>query len=318
MAVADARAAARPPGPAPRRGGPARRPARRRPRPGQPAGPGAAVGRPQGGEPARLGPDVRAVRRAAERPAGAEGASRPPRRRPVGARLFLLGLEPAGDGRAIVALGDPDTAQHTAVLVPGTGTTLARMPGQLERIGRLQQAACAVAPGRSVSVISWLGYDAPEIPPESLGVAGRGRAEDGAEAMRRFTRGTRVAQGGNRSHLTVIGHSYGTTAVGAAAAGGEGLDADDLVAIASPGMTTAHASDLHAAPGHVWVGAAGNDPIRLAAGRTLGADPMAAPFGGTVIATDTSGHSGYWDPDSQSLLNQGRIIAGKQPATVAG
>lgn len=231
-------------------------------------------------------------------------------------KLFLLGLDPKGDGKAIVALGNPDTADHTAVLVPGTTTTLASMPGQITRLEALQGAAGEAAPGAKVSVISWLGYDAPEVPPESLGVLGTGRAEDAAAPMRQFTQGTRVAQGEHHSHLTVIGHSYGTTAVGAAAAGGQGLGADDIVAIASPGMTVSSADRLHIDPNHVWIGAADDDKIRVVAGLTLGDDPMFGKFGGNNIAIDTSGHSGYWDENSHSLLNQGRIIAGKQPETV--
>ncbi|PBC71055.1 alpha/beta hydrolase family protein [Streptomyces sp. TLI_235] len=165
-------------------------------------------------------------------------------------QLFLLGLDPKGDGRAIVSTGNPDTADHTAVLVPGTATTLESMPGQIDRIDKLQNAAERSAkPGEKVAVISWLGYDAPEIPPESLGVAGTGRAEDGAADMRRFTEGVRVVQGDHHSHLTVIGHSYGTTAVGIAAQGGGGLHADDIIGVASPGMGTNNANNLNVDPG---------------------------------------------------------------------
>ena len=238
---------------------------------------------------------------------------------PAERQLYLLGLDPRGDGRAVVALGDPDTADHTAVLVPGTGTTLASTPGQIARIGALQDAARQVAdPGRQVSVISWLGYDAPEIPPQNLSVTGTGRAEAGAADLRRFTEGLRSARDGREGHLTVIGHSYGTTAVGAAARGGQGLGADDIVAVGSPGMAADRAAQLQVEPGHVWVGTADDDRIRDAAGLTLGADPAEPDFGGRAIAVDTHGHSGYWDPDSQSLLNQGRIIAGKQPGTLPG
>ncbi|RAJ44640.1 alpha/beta hydrolase family protein [Kitasatospora sp. SolWspMP-SS2h] len=230
-------------------------------------------------------------------------------------RLFLLGLDPRGDGRAIVSTGDPDTADHTAVLVPGTGTTVKEMPGQIERISRLQDAARGelTDTGQKVAVVSWLGYDAPEV---SGSVLTRGRAEDGAEDMRRFTEGVRVAQGDHHSHLTVIGHSYGTTAVGAAAAGGQGLQADDIVAIASPGMSTDSASELHVDPDHFWAGTAADDNIGLATGLTLGPDPTLGAFGGNTLAIDTSGHSGYWDPHSKSLANQGKIIAGKLPSTV--
>ncbi|QKW23943.1 hypothetical protein HUT16_36925 [Kitasatospora sp. NA04385] len=228
-------------------------------------------------------------------------------------QLFLLQVDAHGDGKAVVSTGNPDTADHTAVLVPGTGTTMTSTSGQIDRIGRLQDSAERADPGTKVAVISWLGYDAPEF---SGSVLTPGRAEDGAEDMRRFTDGVRTAQGDHHSNLTVIGHSYGTTAVGAAAAGGQGLQADDIVAIASPGMTAPSASDLHIDPGHVWAGTAADDNISLVTGATLGPDPTLGAFGGQTLAIDTHGHSGYWDPDSESLNNQGRIIAGRRPNTV--
>ncbi|WAL75379.1 alpha/beta hydrolase [Kitasatospora sp. YST-16] len=228
-------------------------------------------------------------------------------------QLFLLQVDASGDGKAVVSTGNPDTADHTAVLVPGTGTTMTSTSGQIDRIGRLQDSAERADPGSKVAVISWLGYDAPEV---SGSVLTPGRAEDGAEDMRRFTDGVRTAQGDHRSNLTVIGHSYGTTAVGAAAAGGQGLQADDIVAIASPGMDTDNAANLHINPDHFWAGTADDDNISLVTGATLGPDPTLGAFGGQTLGIDTHGHSGYWDPDSESLNNQGRIIAGRRPNTV--
>ncbi|GAA5022672.1 hypothetical protein GCM10025734_79170 [Kitasatospora paranensis] len=196
--------------------------------------------------------------------------------------------------------------------MPGTGTTLAGMPGQIDRAAALRtEAARAAGPGSRVSVISWLGYDAPEL---DASMATTDRAEQGAADMRRFTEGVRTAQGDRHGHLTVIGHSYGTTAVGIAARGGDGLRADDIIGVASPGMGTDRAEKLHIDPAHVWLGTAPDDMISNAAGLTLGPDPARAEFGGRTFGVDTHGHSGYWDPDSQSLANQGRIIAGLQPA----
>ncbi|MFD7591082.1 alpha/beta hydrolase [Kitasatospora sp. NPDC059811] len=241
-------------------------------------------------------------------------------------QLFLLSCDSksyGGDGKAVIAMGNPDTADHTAVLVPGTGTTIAGTGGQLERVNSMQEAAKEESKGtnQKVSVISWLGYDAPEIPvvqEANFGVVGTTRAEDGAAALRQFTQGTRVAQDGvgNHSHLSVFSHSYGTTLVGAAAAGGQGLGADDIVAVASPGMTVQRADQLHIDPNHFWTGRAADDNIKIATGLILGDDPMNTPFGGQNFQVDTSGHSGYWDAGSKSLDNQGRIIVGKPPATV--
>ncbi len=238
-------------------------------------------------------------------------------------QLFLLGFDPKaydGDGKTIIAMGNPDTADHTAVLVPGTGTTIDSTGGNLARVNDMQDAAKRAAKGTNekVSVVYWLGYDAPEIPvvqAPNLSVGWTGRSDDGAEALRQFTQGTRAAQGGHHSHLSVFGHSYGTTLVGAAAAGGNGLGADDIVAIASPGMTVQRADQLHIDPSHFWTGRAPDDPIELAAGLTLGDDPMIDRFGGNNFLVDTSGHSGYWD-GGESLANQGRLIVGVPPTTV--
>ncbi|MEE1788905.1 alpha/beta hydrolase [Streptomyces sp. SP17BM10] len=238
-------------------------------------------------------------------------------------QLFLLGFDAEayhGDGKVIIAMGNPDIADHTALLVPGTGTTIDSTGGNLARVNDMQDAARSASKGtnQKVSVVYWLGYDAPEIPvmqAPNLAVGGTTRAEDGAEALRQFTQGTRVAQGDHHSHLSVFSHSYGTTLVGAAAAGGNGLGADDIVAIASPGMTIQRADQLHIDPSHFWTGRAADDPIELAAGLTLGDDPMIDRFGGNNFEVDTSGHSGYWD-GGKSLDNQGRIIVGRPPSIV--
>ncbi|MEV4612557.1 alpha/beta hydrolase [Kitasatospora sp. NPDC049258] len=231
-------------------------------------------------------------------------------------RLFLLGLDPEGDGRAVVATGDPDRARHTAVFVPGTGTVLAGVPGQIDHIRRLQGAAEASAgPGEPVAVVSWLGYDAPEWGNGSVARTGRGDAA--AEPLRRFTAGLGAARGGGPpGHTTVIGHSYGCYAVGAAARGGSGLGADEIIALAGPGMGVDRASALQLDPAHVWVGTARDDGIQAVAGTVFGAEPQSRPFGARRIEVDTSGHSGYWEPGSESLRNQGRIIAGRPPSTV--
>ncbi|MFD1832968.1 alpha/beta hydrolase [Streptomyces desertarenae] len=228
-------------------------------------------------------------------------------------KLYVLGIGTEGDGKAIVAMGNPDKADHTAVLVPGTDTDLGSMPGQISRIDRLQDAALAQSPNEDVAVISWLGYDAPEI---DGSVASKGRAEEGAADLRGFTEGTRAAHEGGRGHLTVTGHSYGTTMVGVAASGGRGLEADDIIALGSPGMGVDKAADLQVDPDHVWVGATQQDPIvKHASNLTLGINPAREGFGAQPIAVNDGGHSSYWDSGKESLRNQGRIIVGHRPNT---
>ncbi|MFJ7998522.1 alpha/beta hydrolase [Streptomyces sp. NPDC096310] len=241
---------------------------------------------------------------------------------PAHKQLYLLGFSTEKDGRAIVAVGNPDTARHTAVQVPGTSNQLDNVGSQIDRAEKLQSAGATWAGGgrKDVSVISWLDYNAPEAnfdpsdPELNLGIATKGRAEDGAEGLRDFTHGLRAAHEGERSHLTVLAHSYGSTTAGAADAGGRGLDADDMVVVGSPGLTVDRADQLHIDPEHLWVGAAPDDMVsNLTPDFALGADPKQSDFGAQRMYVDTGGHSGYWDDGSQSLENQGRIIAGKTP-----
>lgn len=244
-------------------------------------------------------------------------------------RLHLLLLDPAGDGRAAIAVGNPDTARHTAILVPGMGAELDNLGGQIDRARNLQTNAHALAPNDGVSVIAWLGYDPPDQY-DAWGAITGGDSRAGAAALDPFVDGLRVAHAGDE-HLTVIGHSYGSTVVGAAAAKHQ-LAADDLVLIGSPGVNCDHARQLGLDPDHVWVAdAAPGDlvareslhtvltPLNPALGWLAGQfesaihgpAPHQEEFGARVFVTGTNGHSGYWDGGSPSLLNQAHIIVGQ-------
>ncbi|MFC9795014.1 alpha/beta hydrolase [Streptomyces sp. NPDC057695] len=239
-------------------------------------------------------------------------------------QLYLLGFSTEKDGRAIVAVGNPDTAKHTAVSVPGTSNQLDNFGDSITRAEKLQDASDRT-PGRGtdVAVIAWLDYDAPEAtvdpsrPTEfnvNLGVTTPGRAEDDAETLRDFTGGLRASHQGEPTHLTVIGHSYGSTMVGTADSGGKGLGADDMIVVGSPGLNVDRADQLNVSPSRLWVGAAEDDGVvNWTSDKTLGENPADPAFGGQQMYVDTSGHSGYWDDGSQSLENQGRIIAGLTP-----
>lgn len=112
-------------------------------------------------------------------------------------------------------------------------------------------------------------------------------AHDGAAALDNFQAGLRASHNdaltGWPSPNTVIGHSYGSTEVGAAV-NGHPLDANRVITVASPGVLTDHAGDLNLDPGaHVYATKAQNDIIRLATGWTLGPDPTEAGFGATTF-----------------------------------
>ncbi len=226
---------------------------------------------------------------------------------------YLLGFSAEKDGRAIVANGNPDTADHTAVYVPGTESDLASVSGNIDRMVNVWRKASDEADGGSVSTITWLGYDAPDhvvkdAPFEHY-------AYDGAPAFRSFMDGLDASRAGDvPSHTTVIAHSYGTTLVGAAAETGH-LNADDVILAGSPGVKVSSADELDVPRGHVWNAEADGDMVPDIGRWGHGGDGFIIPsdreFGANQMAVDSEGHSDYWKEDKQILENQALIVVGK-------
>jgi Alpha/beta hydrolase len=256
----------------------------------------------------------------------------------LGAKGFLLGYDAAGDGKLILAVGNPDTAAHTAVWVPGTNTELEDIHSNTERVKNLQQDADTLTQEAvgDVATIMWLGYDAPEFP-DNTSVVTYGRSEEGGAALDSFVDGLRLTHEGGEYSVTAIGHSYGTAVVAEAALRGDGLAVNDIVVAGSPGMHTDNAANLNIEPRHVWAGSAPGDPFSdpneypavvageavggvgggVVTGLTLafdhghGISPHQPEFGANQFHVDTSGHSDYWKQGSESLLNQAYIVVGK-------
>ncbi|MCI4062701.1 alpha/beta hydrolase family protein [Micromonospora sp. R77] len=252
-----------------------------------------------------------------------------------GPRAYLLGLEPAGDGRAIVALGNPDRAGAVLTYVPGMGSSLADAPGELGRAARVRDRCAALAPTEETAAVLWLDYDAPDFLHEAVR---DGQARDAGPALHRFQEGLRASHEGPAARQTVLGHSYGSVVVGAAARD-HGLSADALVFVGSPGVGVAHAGELGLPAGQVWASSAPDDVIRLTrppdelARRTLlgatplgpavalldrsghelwfGADPSDPAFGGRRFPSGRYGHTGYWDPANPALDGMARIVLGR-------
>ncbi|MGQ5259686.1 alpha/beta hydrolase [Micromonospora sp. ZYX-F-536] len=250
-------------------------------------------------------------------------------------RAYLLGLDPAGEGRAVVALGDPDHADRVLTYVPGMTAGLDDAPGELSRAARVLDRCAALAPGERSSAVLWLDYDAPDFLPEA---ASADQARDAGPALHRFQEGLRVSHEGPPARQTVLGHSYGSLVVGTAARE-HGLAADALVFVGSPGVGATHAAELGVPPGQVWASSAPDDVIRLArpadelARRALlgaaplatvlgwpdrtghelwfGHDPADPGFGGRVFPSDRRGHAGYWDPGNPALDGMARVVLGR-------
>lgn len=244
-------------------------------------------------------------------------------------RGYLLGLDTSGDGKAIVALGNPDGADNVFTYIPGTQTELSWSPGELRRTDVMVRDANVADRTHQTVGIWWLGYDAPdEVIPHALSDS---YAEAGAVDLRLFQDGLRVTHDtGAPSHNTVLGHSYGSTVAGQAASQPAGLDADELVFVASPGVEVDHVSGLNMngnAYEHVWATTARNDPIQNAGwDDTLvhGENPAGSGFGGRVFTSGPgapqfswqhgidleSAHLGYWEDGNPARANMAHIITG--------
>lgn len=215
---------------------------------------------------------------------------------------YLLGYSSEGDGRAIVAIGNPDTADHVSVLVPGTGSDLGNVGGSVDRAELMAGDAYWADPGSSTASVLWLGYDAPdEVAPHAMD---RRYAEDAARDLSSFTSGLRAVDEDGASHVTVTGHSYGSTTVGIAARDA-GLDVDDMVFVGSPGVGVDSASDLGIDPDRVWatrneediIGWAREDALGAIAGGGAGG-LLGGPAGGLI-----GGALGYFTADRDDLVH---------------
>ncbi|MFG3532938.1 alpha/beta hydrolase [Streptomyces sp. NPDC047917] len=233
---------------------------------------------------------------------------------------YLLGFDAEGNGRAIVANGNPDTADHQAVYVPGTTANLGGISGDINRMVNVWTVANDAADGKSVSTITWLGYDAPQNIVKDSPFSHY--ANDGAPAFNQFMDGLDASHTGDSDpHRTAIGHSYGTTLIGSAARQGD-LNADDVILAGSPGVQMPKAEQLDVPSGHVWNQEADGDPVpdigRYGHGGTDWDGPWTIPsderFGANQMTTDTEGHSDYWKEGTDSLWNQGQVVAGNSDA----
>jgi hypothetical protein len=244
---------------------------------------------------------------------------------------YLLGFSAEGNGRAIVATGNPDTADHQAVYVPGTTSNLGKIGGDIDRMTELWRQTQQATPDASVSTITWLGYDAPqELVKDS---PFEHYAYDGAPAYRQFMDGLDVSHSGSTEpHRTAIAHSYGSTLVGASAQTGD-LNADDVVFAGSPGVKVGSADEMDVPKGHVWNEEADGDPVpdigrwghggsqwKLGGGwflvpsdEVFGANQMNthAEGSGPTGTAGAEGHSEYWNRGTTALKNQALVVVGE-------
>lgn len=243
----------------------------------------------------------------------------------------LLTFDAAGQGRAAIVVGDLASADYVSYLVPGmffsvdtalgTWTDIATDLNQEQTrwLSRLAAADPSMA-GKSAATVAWIGYQTPGI----TQIGSLSLAQEGADLIGRAIDGVQ-ARNGAAPFVTVIGHSYGSTAAMIELAKG-GLHVDALALIGSPGSAVQTAAALSVRDDNVYVGEAAWDPVVNSA--FYGSDPGSGAFGAKKMSvaggvdpithralTASAGHLGYFEPGSESMrnlaligLNQGQLV----------
>ena len=244
-----------------------------------------------------------------------------------------------GQGRAAIAIGDPDHAEDIAVVVPGAGSSVANgwLAGGHDGAINVYDQSLAGYPGDDLSVIAWMGYETPDGFDDSR-VASPLLAREGALLLAQDVNALAATHATETPpHVTVLGHSYGSTTVADAFAA-SGAHANDVVLLGSPGTDLAHsAADFHLDGGNVYVGSASTDPVSWL-GETgtvpnglnealghpfgrfagLGTDPAGDGFGSIRFRAEAPGHDGlsfqdhshYYDLGGEALRSMAHIVTG--------
>lgn len=188
----------------------------------------------------------------------------------------LIAFDSPKDGhlRAAVGIGDVDNAKHLHVHTPGMNSSVdgsivqhdGRWGGGIRDMNTVLNATKAELKfaGRNheqVAGVYNLNYDAPstgETINPVRSVLGSTQASDGADKLAGLCDGLQATHAGD-PHMTVTGHSYGSTVAGYAL--GQTKAPDEFIGFGSPGFEARGNSDLNMVPGHTSIGAAEGDVV---------------------------------------------------------
>ena len=262
--------------------------------------------------------------------------------------VSLLTLQnDGGRVKAAMGRGDVDHAKNVATFVPGIGTTVEGSMGEyMRQTKNLRSAAMAQGnlSARDVATVAWLGYDAPgkadwKQPQNIPGIISPFLAQSGSDRLAGFMNGMQASRdyGAGDAHMTLVGHSYGSSTSGMAATKVKYGVIDDLVLCGSPGMGTYDAKNYHVDQNHLWVSGVpkgdsvqGMGAIRGGIVGSLGKNPMDSDSGFTHLSDDATGspkynkdapaskpfnfnfdnHSIYLEDGTETLQDIGRVAAG--------
>lgn len=232
--------------------------------------------------------------------------------------------------KVAIGIGDFDKAQHIGVFVPGKGTTVrGSLLNYVTKSEGLITAAQKVRES-SYATVAWLGYDAPLSIPD---VANTHRANAGADRLENFLEGVSAVYGekGQKVHLTLLGHSYGSTTSGIAASHVSPNVVDDLVLFGSPGSGVQLGAEYRVPEGHRWVSAVpypgdmvqgigtdinfGRNPTEMQAFRHISGDATKGETYHTIPRGPFGNHSTYLENNTETQKNMAEIVAGLEPSS---
>ncbi|MFC7308575.1 alpha/beta hydrolase [Streptomyces monticola] len=227
----------------------------------------------------------------------------------------ILAFDPMGPGRVAEVLGNLDRAQRVSVIVPGVDTNLLTYQKTFGKFTAPRGMANALynqqredSPRGRTAVIAWADYTAPVG--VGMDAATAKRAEDGSGRLNSLVRALPGA-----SSVALYCHSYGSVVCGVAARELPSRVTDIAVA-GSPGMR-AETVDGLGTTARVWATRDADDwiqdiPHMEVGGLGHGADPVSGAFGARVMSAEGAiGHTGYFQPGTESLRNFARIGLGQ-------
>jgi len=236
----------------------------------------------------------------------------------------LINLDEEGEGRAVIAVGDLTRADYVSYLVPGmffgVDAQIVAWTDTAEDVVSDQERWYELLhPGEraNVAAVAWIGYRTPSL----VNVASMELAREGRDVLTSSLQGLRAARGDDQPYLSILAHSYGSTAA-LLSLQEDDVSVDALALVGSPGSPARSVDELHVTDGNVWVGAADWDPIP--ASGVFGSQPTSLAYGahrfsvapgvdpvtGASLAGAVS-HNDYFALGGSSLRNMALIGIGE-------
>ena len=248
---------------------------------------------------------------------------------------YLMQLDASGPNiLAAVSQNNPDEAHHIGVIVPGMTTSVAESLGEYDGHATTMRKSAekAAGPNDKVAMVEFFGYDAP---PGAVEASNTIMANNGAPKLASFLNGIDAVRehGAGDAHITVAGHSYGSTTAGIAATLVNDGVIDDLVQFGSPGSGVQDVGEFHVPEGHTYVSAApyendmvqglgpdpwfGKNPDTMDGYKHLSGDVGPTKWGllpvGVIpipVPSPFAQHSGYFAEETQANRDIGSVIGG--------